>query len=102
MNVLKKKKQSHNENFEEFFIGIDEPVYTSGVVSRLLNIPVWILKQLDKEQIVSPPRKEGKSRLYSKREIKKIEYVWNLMTEKNVNIGGIKVIIEMDKDKFDF
>lgn len=97
-----KKKKIDNENFEEFFINIDEPIYTSGVVSRLLNIPVWVLKQLDGEKIVSPPRKQGKSRLYSKRELKKVEYIWGLMNEKNVNIGGIKVIIEFEKDRFEF
>lgn len=96
------KKKKTDESFEEFFIDIDEPIYTSGVVSRLLSIPVWVLKQLDKEKIVSPPREEGKSRLYSKRELKKIEYIWKLMSEKNVNIGGIKVIIEMNQKKFEF
>lgn len=97
-----KKKKNNDADFEEFFISIDEPIYTSGVVSRLLNIPVWVLKQLDGENIVSPPREQGKSRLYSKRELKKVDYIWRLMSEKNVNIGGIKVIIEFEKGKFDF
>ena len=99
---MKKNKHNTDESFEEFFIDIDEPIYTSGVVSRLLSIPVWVLKQLDREEIVSPPRKRGKSRLYSKREIKKVHYIWNLMSEKNVNIGGVRVIIEMNKEKFEF
>jgi len=76
-------------------ISPDEPVYVISVVSKLLNIPVWTLRQLDKAGIVCPKRVGKKSRLYSLNDIKKIEYVQYLMEEKNVNLSGIKVIIEM-------
>lgn len=83
--------------FQEFFISPDEPVFTSGVVCKLLEIPIWILKQLDREGIVSPPRQsEGQSRLYSKRELKKLDRVWHLMNERKVKVHGIKVILEME------
>jgi len=85
------------EEFHEFFISIDEPIFTTGVVCRLLAIPIWVLKQLDSTGIVSPPRQlRGQSRLYSKRELKKLDHVWYLMNERNVKIDGIKVILEME------
>lgn len=85
------------EEFEEFFISVDEPIYTTGVVCKLLTIPIWILKQLDSEGIVSPPRDvAGQSRLYSKRELKKLDRVWYLMNERKVKVDGIKVILEME------
>ena len=85
------------EKFEEFFIAVDEPIYTTGVVCRLLSIPIWVLKQLDSAGIVSPPRQTaGQSRLYSKRELKKLDQVWYLMNERNVKVDGIKVILEME------
>lgn len=85
------------EGFNEFFISADEPIYTSGVVCKLLSIPIWILKQLDREGIVSPPRaKAGQSRLYSKRELKKLDKVWYLMHERSVKVDGVKVILEME------
>lgn len=85
------------EGFEEFFIAIDEPIYTTGVVCKLLMIPIWVLKQLDSSGIVSPPRQAaGQSRLYSKRELKKLDRVWYLMNERKVKVDGIKVIIEME------
>jgi hypothetical protein len=90
-------KAPKNEEFEEFFIAIDEPIYTTGVVCRLLSIPIWVLKQLDSAGIVSPPRNmAGQSRLYSKRELKKLDQVWYLMNERKVKIDGIKVILEME------
>lgn len=79
-----------------FDVGIDEPVYTSGVVSRLLRIPVWVLKQLDKEEIISPPRKKGTSRLYSKDELNKLSHIWYVMKEKRVKVSGLKYVLEME------
>jgi hypothetical protein len=90
-------KTPQAEEFEEFFIAVDEPIYTTGVVCKLLTIPIWVLKQLDSAGIVSPPRQAtGQSRLYSKRELKKLDQVWYLMNERNVKVDGIKVILEME------
>lgn len=75
-------------------ISPDEPVYVISVVSKLVDLPVWTLRQLDKAGIVCPKRIGKKSRLYSLKEIKKLEYVHYLMEEKRVNIHGIKIIIE--------
>ena len=89
-------KGYYDSESDEFFISIDEPVFTTGVVCRLIEIPVWVLKQLDKEQIVSPPRKiEGQARLYSKRELQMIKRCWYFMNEHGVKVKGLKVILQI-------
>lgn len=80
----------------DIYISPDEPVYVISVVSKLVDLPVWTLRQLDKAGVVSPKRIGKKSRLYSLKEIKKLEYVHYLMEEKHVNIRGIKIILEME------
>lgn len=75
----------------------DDPVFTSGVVCRLVGIPVWVLKQLDREKVVSPPRSRGRCRLYSKRELNRVCHVWYYMRERRVNVYGVKVILEMEE-----
>ena len=93
-------KKDQEDIFDEIIIGLDEPVFTTGVVCRLLDIPVWVLKQLDREEIVSPPReKEGKARLYSTRELKMIKHCWYYINEQGININGLKVIIKMESEK---
>jgi MerR family transcriptional regulator, heat shock protein HspR len=82
---------------EEIEISIDMPIFTTGVVSRILEIPMWMLKQLDEEGIVSPPRDKGKSRLYSKKEMGKLKKVWYYIRERQVKINGIKVILEIEE-----
>jgi len=78
----------------------DFPAFTTGVVCALLNIPVWVLKQLDSEGIVSPPRKnELKARLYSKRELKVIQHCWYYMHDHGVKIKGLKIILKLEEGK---
>ncbi|RKY32523.1 MAG: hypothetical protein DRP74_02315 [Candidatus Omnitrophota bacterium] len=88
-----------DKEFVEFDIGIDEPIYTTGVIQRLLNIPIWVIKQLDKEGIVSPRRKlKGTARLYSKRELKKLAHCWEYI-KKGVKMKGLKIILGMEKKR---
>ena len=81
----------------DIYISPDEPVYVISVVSKLVTLPVWTLRQLDKSGIVCPKRIGKKSRLYSLKDIKKLEYVHYLMEEKGVNIHGIKLLLERDE-----
>ena len=77
-------------------ISQDEPVYVISVVSRLVEIPVWTLRQLDKAGIVQPKRIGKKSRFYSLKDVRRLEYIQYLMEEKKVNIHGIKIIIDKE------
>lgn len=78
-------------------ISQDEPVYVISIVSKLVDLPVWTLRQLDKAGVVSPKRIGRKSRFYSLKDIRRLEYVHYLMEEKRVNIHGIKMIIEKEE-----
>ncbi|MDD4938610.1 MAG: MerR family transcriptional regulator [Candidatus Omnitrophica bacterium] len=79
-------------------ISPDEPVYIISVVSKLVDMPIWTLRQLDKKGVVRPKRIGKKSRLYSLKDVKRLEYVHYLMEDKHVNISGIKIILEMEKE----
>lgn len=86
--------------FSEFDIDQDEPLFSVGVVSRLLKIPDWVLKRLDYEGIVCPEREEGSSRLYSAQELKQLKYCWYLIEKRGVKLKGLKVIIEINNGNF--
>jgi MerR family transcriptional regulator/heat shock protein HspR len=72
-----------------------DPVYVISVVSKLLDMPEWTLRTLEKEGLVNPKRVNKKIRFYSMRDIRKLEYIHYLMDEKGVNVSGIKVIFSM-------
>ena len=81
----------------DIYISPDEPVYVISVVSKLVDLPIWTLRQLDKSGIVCPKRIGKKSRLYSLKDIKKLEYVHYLMQDKGINVRGIKMILEIER-----
>ncbi len=78
-------------------ISADEPVYVISVVSRLVDIPVWTLRQLDKAGVVRPKRVGKKNRFYSLKDIRRLEYIHYLMEDKGVNLHGIKIILEKEE-----
>ncbi len=82
----------------DIYISPDEPVYVISVVSKLTDLPIWTLRQLDKAGVVCPRRIGKKSRLYSMKDVKMLEYVHYLMEEKGVNLRGIRMILEMKKE----
>lgn len=79
----------------DIIISPDEPVYVISVASKLVDMPLWTLRQLDKSGVVCPKRIGKKSRLYSLNDIKRLEYIHYLMEDKHVNICGIKLILEI-------
>jgi len=85
------------DGIEEIHIHASEPVFTSGVVCKILNIPVWVLKQLDKEDVVCPKRTKGKTRLYSKQDLGKLKHAWYYIKTRRVNVNGVKIILEMEE-----
>lgn len=89
------KKHREPEDFE---FDMNEPVFTTSVVTRLLGIPVWVLKQLDRESVVCPPRRHREcSRLYSKKDMLVLRKAWYYMSVKKIKVHGVKVLLELEK-----
>ena len=75
-----------------------EPVYVVSVAARLAGLPGWVLRVLDHEGIVVPVRTDSNRRLYSDHDIAVLARVQYLMKERKVNIEGVKVILEMERE----
>ena len=86
---------------DEFEINIDPeaPLFIISVVSEMVGIPVWTLRKLDEMGIVEPDRIGKKTRCYSKKQLKTLQYIHFLMEEKGVNISGIKIILELREEE---
>jgi hypothetical protein len=83
----------------EFNIKLDDPVFTRSVVARILDIPVWMLRRLEKEEVVEPTATGRRNKLYSPRELKQLKRIWHLIHERGVKIKGVKVILEMEAEQ---
>jgi len=83
----------------KFDLPLNEPLYIISVVSKIVGIPVWTLREIEKKGIVTPKRLGRKARLYTFEQVKKLEYIHYLMFEERVNLSGIKVILEIRENK---
>jgi len=80
--------------------GYDEPVYLISVVAKALNIHPQTLRQYEREGLVTPSRTNGKMRLYSQRDIDRINMILRLTRDLGVNLAGVDIIMQF-KDKID-
>ena len=78
-----------------FAIRPEEPVYVIGVVSRLIRLPIWTLRILDREGLVKPKRRVGRARLYSLKDMQRLARIRQLLHEQGVNLQGVRVILRM-------
>lgn len=82
----------------DFFLNPQEPLFVIGVVSHVVGLPVWTLRKLDEMDIVKPERMGVRTRCYSQKQVTTLTYIKYLMEERQVNISGIKVILEMEDE----
>ncbi len=87
------------KKIEEFEIKISstEYVYELNVVSKMVGLAPWKIRTLIREGIIAPKVVGKKKKLFSLKDIKKLEYVKYLMEEKGVNIKGVKIILEIER-----
>jgi MerR family transcriptional regulator/heat shock protein HspR len=73
----------------------DEPVYLISVVAKVLNIHPQTLRQYEREGLVTPSRTEGKTRLYSQKDIDRIKTILRLTRDLGVNLAGVDIILRL-------
>ena len=90
------KLQDLEQQVLAFEIDPAEPVYVIGIVSQLIRLPVWTLRILDREGIVKAKRRQGRWRLYSLNDLRRLVHVRRLLVERGVNVQGVRVILRME------
>ena len=73
----------------------EEPVYTIGVVSNMLNIHPQTLRHYEKEGLIAPFRTAGNTRFYSQKNIDDLHLILRLTKELGVNLAGIDIILQL-------
>jgi MerR family transcriptional regulator, heat shock protein HspR len=77
--------------------GPDEPVYTIGVVARLLGVSTQTLRLFEREGLVEPARTEANIRLYSQNELVHLRRVCQLVRVDGVNIAGVRTVLRIER-----
>lgn len=89
-------KTSASRQRQHFDVDPNEPVYVIGVVSHLIQLPVWTLRVLDREGLVKAKRRDGRWRLYSLNDLRRLVRIRALLKDYGVNVKGVRVILRME------
>lgn len=76
-------------------IAPDKPLFPIGVVAEMLDINQRVLRAYEEKEVIKPSRSQTGRRLYSHRDIQRIEYIHYLNRIKKVNLSGVKEIFNL-------
>lgn len=76
-------------------ISPEKPLFPIGVVADMLDIPQRVLRAYEDKDVIKPSRSQTGRRLYSQRDIQRIEYIHYLNRIKKVNLAGVKEIFNL-------
>lgn len=73
----------------------EEKFYAIGVVAKMFNIHQQTLRLYEREGLLKPARSEGNTRLYSDRDLERLEIILNLSRDMGVNLAGVDIILNL-------
>lgn len=76
----------------------DEPLYTIGVVSRMLKCDPSTLRRYENAGLVTPGRTEGNTRLYSNNNVETLRVVHKLIDEEKLNAPGVRMVLRLQEE----
>ena len=69
-----------------------------SIISERYNIHPQTLRLYEREGLITPGRTGGNTRLYGPDEIKKLEMILTLTRDLGVNLAGVEVILNMQRE----
>ena len=73
----------------------DEPCYIISVAAKLVHMHPQTLRYYERLGLVHPARSEGKIRLYSARDVERLQQIHRYIKDLGVNLAGVEVIMRM-------
>jgi MerR family transcriptional regulator/heat shock protein HspR len=73
----------------------DEPCYVISVAARMVELHPQTLRYYERVGLIKPQRSGGNRRLYSQRDIERLQAIIRLVDDLGVNLAGVEVIFNM-------
>nr|MBC7245967.1 helix-turn-helix transcriptional regulator [Chloroflexota bacterium] len=73
----------------------DDPCYVIGIAAQMVNLHPQTLRYYERIGLVVPARSPGNIRLYSQRDIERLQRICRLTNELGVNLAGVEVIMRL-------
>ena len=79
---------------DEIF-GYEEPVFIISVAARMLGVRTQTLRYYEWLGLIEPSRSRGNQRVFSRRDIERVQRIRGLMDELGVNLAGVEVVMRL-------
>jgi len=73
----------------------NEPVFPIGIVARKLGISEHTIRLYERAGLIIPYKKESGHRLFSMRDMERIECIKKTINEKKISIAGIRRLLAL-------
>ena len=75
--------------------GHDEPVFIISVAARMLGLRTQTLRYYESLGLIEPSRTRGNQRVFSRRDIEKVQRIRDLMEDLGVNLAGVEDLLKL-------
>ncbi len=72
------------------------PMYHIGGVATIAAVHPQTLRQYERHGLLKPSRSQGKTRLYSERDLERVKLIVYLTRTEGVNLAGVAKILELE------
>ena len=75
--------------------GYEEPAFIISVAARMLGVRTQTLRYYERLGLVEPARTRGNQRVFSRRDIERVQRIRSLMDDLGVNLAGVEVVMKL-------
>ena len=75
----------------------DHPCYVISIAAQMVRLHPQTLRNYERAGLIRPGRSSGNVRLYSPRDIERIQRITRLVEDLGVNLAGVEVILRMSQ-----
>jgi MerR family transcriptional regulator/heat shock protein HspR len=72
-------------------------MYVISIAASVLGVHAQTLRYYERMGLITPSRSPGNIRLYSNRDISKVQQIKRLIDDLGVNLAGVEVILRMSE-----
>lgn len=73
----------------------DDPIFTISNAAKILNISVHTLRMYEREGLLIPFRKASNQRLYSQKDIERVQCIQKTINDDKINIEGLRRVLAL-------
>jgi MerR family transcriptional regulator/heat shock protein HspR len=74
----------------------DRPIYMISVAAELVGMHPQTLRIYEAKGLVRPKRTAGNTRLYSERDVERLQVIQKLTTELGLNLSGVELVLKLE------